>query len=332
MKTKVLGVLLLILTGFYACQTDELETIEETNTIIAVDLKTFVASQDLDATPKGKYVGVIGHHTNPNIHGKIFINAGQHNQYNALVEMTDGKRERFAGRPQTKDGSVVYFRGSTGSFTINLEDFENPILSSVQFNEETSDGYLVVQKSTGGADAFVLNGTYVDETNPNFTGNWDLIGDGNVTVVEFDMTFTPPGLPFPVTLTFRVPTENIGTLSISHTGSTTPFIDTTFETNAAQACIEAALPGVMFSSDPFVIPSGIPNPADGTDLGGAGSVSAGGQTSTFNGSDASWSLSFGAPIPAAMIPGGFSNDDCTPATSGTWSWNGRTGTISISGI
>lgn len=327
MKIKVLALVAMVITAFYGCQNDPLETLEEATPIIALDLKTFIPSQDLDNTPKGKYVGVIGHHTNANIHGKIFINSGQHNQYNALVQMTNGNILKFIGTPQTRDALVVYFEGESGSFTVNFEEFQEPVLSSVQFNNETSDGYLVVQKSTRGVDAFVLLGTYEDSTNLAFNGNWDLMGDG--TVADVPVMVMVPGVPVPVEL--LIPTENISTLTVTHTGSAAPFMDTSFETNTAQGCIQAALPGAMFSSDPFFIPSDIPNPLGGF-LGGAGSVSSGGQTSTLNGSDATWSLSYGAPIPLAGIDGGFTTDDCIVATSGTWSWNGRSGTISIDGI
>lgn len=326
MKLKALPLLILIFLGVYSCQQEEIN-LEDQSTYIDLNLETFIPSQDLDNSPKGKYVGVLGHHTNLEIHGKIFINAGQQGQYDALAKLTNGRFLRFKGKPQTKDGILVYFEGTSGNFTMNFEDFANPILTSVQLYEENTEGYIVAQKSTYNAQAFVLTGTYVDESDPNFQGNWDLIGNGTVTDVEVQVTV--PGIPVPVTIS--VPTENIGTLSISHSGSTTPFMDTTFEPNTAQSCIEDAI-GDGFSSAPFMIPSDVPNPLGGDALGGAGSISSGGQTSAFAGFDATWSLSYGAPIPLANIEGGYSNDSCEEATGGTWSWNGRAGSISIDGI
>ncbi len=327
MKLKALPLIILLFLGLYGCQQEEFE-IDDQSAYISLNLETFVPSQDLDNSPKGKYIGVLGHHTNLDIHGKIFINAGQHQQYDALAKLTNGTILTFRGKPQTKDGILVFFQGKSGSFTMNFEDFTHPILSTVELYEQETEGYIVAKKSTKDVQAFVLTGTYVDDTDPNFSGNWDLIGDGTVTDVEVEVTV--PGIPFPVNVS--VPTENISTLSISHSGSIPPFIDTTFESNAAQSCIEAAIGG-SFSSAPFVIPSDIPNPFPGQDpLGGAGSISAGGQTSLLNGSNATWSLSYGAPIPLAGIPGGFSDDNCMPTTTGSWSWNGRSGTISIDGI
>lgn len=328
MKLRTLGTLALLCVGLYSCQTEEIEaTIGSDEAFVTVNLETFVAQEDLDDSPRGKYVGVMGHHTNPEIHGKIFMNSGQHNQYNALVNMTNGTTLKFKGTPQTKDGSIVFYEGDSASFIANFQSSENQTISSVQFQDELTDGYVVLQKSTKGVDAVVLTGTYVDSANPAFTGNWNLMGDGTVT--DVDVPVVVPGLG---TIIVSVPTENIGMLVVTHTGSTMPITDSAFETNAALPCIEAAI-GPGFSNMPFIIPSSIPNPLPfGDPLGGEGSISAGGQTSLLNGSDASWSLSFGAPIPAAMIDGGFSDDNCMPATSGTWSWNGRTGTIGIDGL
>lgn len=325
MKLSAVSLLALLFLGLSSCQQDELD-IEDQSTYPVLNLETYTPSQDLDNTPKGKYVGVLGHHTNPEIHGKIYINAGQYGQYDALVKFTNSKNLTFKGKPQSKDGSTIVFEGKSGKFVMNFTDFENPIVSAIELYKQESDGYIVVRKSTKDAQAFVLTGTYLDNTDPNFSGNWDLIGDGTITNVDVQVTI--PGTPFPTTIS--VPTENIGTLSISHLGSMMPFVDTAFEANAAQPCIEAAI-GTGFSSAPFIIPSDIPNPLGGT-LGGAGSVSSGGQTSLLNGFDATWSLSYGAPIPVANIAGGYSNDSCMEATGGIWSWNGRSGTISIDGI
>lgn len=326
MKIKVLAIVMMATAFFYSCQNDELETVEAASPFIDLNLKTFVSEQDLDNSSKGKYVGVIGHYTNPSIHGKIFINSGQHNQYNALVEMNNGSTMKFKGIPQNRDASIVYFGGKEGSFIANFEEFQEPVLASVQFNEESDDGYIVVQKSSKGVDAVAITGTYVDENNPAFTGNWNMMGDGTVTNIPVNLE--PPLVPFPVTL--QIPTENISLVMITHSGSSTPLMDMTFESNTAVDCIAMGFPGAPFPTVPFIIPTDIPSPIPfGDPLGGEGSVTSGGQTSLFNGSNASWSLSFAAPIPAAMIPGGYSDDDCLPSPGGTWSWNGRTGTINI---
>lgn len=327
MKIKALRILVLMVTVIYGCQTEDIVTVAEDPSFIKLNLETYVPDASLDNTVKGKYVGVIGHHTNPAIHGKIFINSGQHDQYNAVVHMTDGSRLKFTGTPQTKDASIVRYKGDYVSFTVNFENYNEAVIATVQFKNEETDGYIVLQKTTKGVDAVLLTGTYVDSANPSFTGNWDLIGDGTVTIIPVEVDV--PGVPFPVTI--NVPTENIGTLSVSHLGSAVPLIDTSFESNAAAACIGGAFPGAAFPTVPFIIPSDIPNPLGGF-LGGEGSVSSGGQSSLFNGSNSTWSLSYGDPIPAADFPGGFTDDFCMSSTSGTWSWNGRTGTISIDGI
>jgi len=326
MKTKSLAAFLLLIISFYSCQDDALENLEESQVFIQLDLKSFIAEQNLDDTPRGKYVGVIGHYNNPSIHGKIFINSGQHNQYNALVQMNNGNTLKFDGKPQNRDASIVYFESEAGSFTANFEEFQEPVLASVQLNEVNDDGYIVVKKSSKGIDAVALTGTYVDDTNPAFTGNWNMMGDGTVTNIPVNVG--PPLVPFSVTL--QIPTEHISLVMITHSGSSTPLMDMTFESNTAVDCIAMGFPSAPFPTNPFIIPTDIPSPIPfGDPLGGGGSVTSGGQTSLFNGSNASWSLSFAAPIPAAMIPGGYSDDNCLPSTGGTWSWNGRSGSINI---
>lgn len=327
MKIKVIGLLGLIAIGLYSCRTEEIETYADDASFVKLNLETFIPDPSMDNTVKGKYVGIIGHHTNPAIHGKIFINSGQHGQYNALVQMTDDSRLKFVGTPQNRDASIVHYKGDNSSFTVNFENHNKAIVSAVRFEKEENDGYIVLQKTIKGVDAFVLTGTYVDSSNPAFTGNWDLMGDGTVTIIPVQIDV--PTFPLPITI--NVPTENIGTLSVSHTGSAAPLLDTSFETNTTLACIGDMFPTANFPTVPFIIPSDITGPTGGF-LGGEGSVSAGGQSSLFNGSTSSWTLSYGDPIPAANFPGGFTDDSCMPTASGTWSWNGRTGTISIEGI
>lgn len=312
----------LILAG---CSKDSINETEFVEEIVQINLETFIPSENLDNTANGKFVGVIGHHTNRSIHGKIYINAGYLNQFNALVKMTNGQEVKFEGTPQNFDHSIIRYESSIGNFTISLDNYTVPISTQVQLVSEDTEGYITVKKTTKGVDPYVLVGTYEDSTNPSFNGNWDLIGNNVTNTISVTV-------PSPIgNIAVQVPTQNIATLSISHTGSTDPLIDTNFEPNAAENCIEASLSGADFPSTPLMIPSDIPSPLGGF-LGGEGSISSGGQTSLFNGSTASWSLSYGDPIPAAGFEGGFTDDACNPSNSGTWSWNGRSGTISIDGI
>lgn len=327
MKLNTLGLLVLIFLGLNSCQTDEVDTLDTEGTFITVNLETFIPSQELDHSPKGKYVGVMGHHTNPEIHGKVFINAGQHNQYNALVKLVNGGTLKFSGAPEVKDGSIVRFDGIDGSFRVNLQNFNETIQSAVTIYGEQTDGYVVLQKSTRSSTPFVLTGTYVDSNSPNFTGNWDLIGDAMTEIIDVDITM-------PITATISIPIQRMAELVITHSGSSAPLIDNTFEMNTGNTCFAGLVPGLTLPDEPVFIVENISTVLFGapTSLGGTASLSAGGQTSFFNGELVTWNLIRNTPIAAPPLidfPEMFFNEDCSPGTSGSWSWNGRSGTISI---
>ena len=180
-------------------------------------------------------------------------------------------------------------------------------------------------KSTRGADPLVLVGNYTDSSDPSFFGNWDLIGDP-LTNTATDFTITD-GVPFPVNGTGI--SQEIVTMSISHTTSTDPFIINgadDFDTNAAVGCAPA---GIAIPTDqPVVIDIIIP--IAGGDVGDA--ISAGGQTSVINGIEATWSLNYTSEINnpfGANSPESYIANDCSPLASGVWSWNGRSGFTTI---
>jgi len=185
---------------------------------------------------------------------------------------------------------------------VNLQNFEETIASEVELDNELTQGYIVLQKSTRGALPFILTGTYVDSTDPNFTGNWDLIG------------------------------TEIATLSISHSGSTAPILDNSFETNTTTDCFTAVAPGLTFPTAPSLISNDLITDLFGPISGTSGGVGAGGQSSVLNGSTATWNLTYSTPVVLAPFldqPEAFYNEDCSVATAGSWSWNGRSGTISF---
>jgi len=320
LSLTVLGLLLL------GCSPDAtLDPIEEN---IVVNLETFIPDLAFDQSPKGKYVGVFGHHTNLELHGKIFINAGQYNQYGALIKLVNGETMKFTGTPASRNGSIINFTGNSGSFIVNLQNFEETITSEVQLDNELTEGYIVLQKSTRGTIPFVLTGTYIDSTDPNFTGNWDLIGTG--TQIDFNNTVVFPGFPVPITVTTA--TQEIATLSISHSGSISPILDNSFETNTTSDCFTAVAPGLTFPTAPSLISSDLITDIFGAIPGTTGSVGAGGQSSLLNGNTATWNLTYSTPVvlpPFLDVAESFYNEDCSPATSGSWSWNGRSGTISF---
>ena len=223
----------------------------------------------------------------------------------------------------------MVFTGEAGSFELDLENFESNITAMVTLNSEDTQAYMVVRKAkSSGRMPVVLLGTYQETGNPAFNGDWNLMTDG--TDVMTTQSVSLPGFPVPLDVT--VTTQNLASLSITHTGIATPFTDGTYETNTAADCFDAIIPGLPIPTDPVVITQPIFVEFFGPS-GGQGSISAGGQSSLINGNNASWNLTYNtaAGIPALGLdfPAGFYNEDCSAGTSGSWSWNGRSGTVTF---
>jgi hypothetical protein len=299
MKNLILKFSLIILV-FASCSTESVNSPEQD---IAVNLETFVPDAKFDLASEGKYIGIFGHHTNREMHGKIYVNAGQHNQFGALVKLVNGSILKYKASP-TIDLSSILYKGVNGSFLADLSDFENPIITDVKINGEPTDGYIIVKKATRGAIPYVRLGTYVDELDPGFYGNWDLMGDGIV---------------FPLTTPFG-PTnaQLISLMTISHGASSLPFTDTSFEPIPPLPCLDV-IGGTTPVPSPFI--SEVPL------FGGLATI-AQLQTSTINGFVASWRLAHVTDNP--FFPGGVYYDAaCEPVPNGTWTWNGRSGSITV---
>ena len=176
-----------------------------------------------------------------------------------------------------------------------------------------TEAYMVLTKETSGAAPFIILGTYVDNSDPSFFGNWDLITNPATSIAT------------PVTLmgvSGTAITQEIVTMSVSHAGSMNPAIVNTpedFDTNIAVAC---APDGVTIpTTEPVIIELVVPF------IGIIGNaISAGGQTSMINGIEATWSFNYTTPIPLIGQPEAYVDDSCNPTMSGAWTWNGRTGT------
>ncbi|MEP0266117.1 hypothetical protein [Dokdonia sp.] len=315
-----------------SCSTDNSDnqtlTIDESIPEIA-NLVTFIPGSQFDDTSRGKYVGIFGHYTNPELHGKIYINAGLDTRYTALIQLVNGEELKFIGTPQqSKNNNLVYFEGETGNFDIDFTDFKKPEATNVFMNDVDTEAYIVLAKTTRGADPAVIVGSYVDSSDPTFFGNWDLIANP-ATATSTPFTTMIPGVPFPVS-GFGV-TQEIVTMSISHAGSMTPFIINgadDFDTNAAIACAPSGI--TIPTTEPVIIDVIIDSPLPLGDV--ADAISAGGQTSMINGIESTWSFNYTSEIVNPLgenIPASYISNDCNPALSGTWSWNGRTGTTTV---
>ena len=311
-----------------SCSTDNEDnqtlTIDESIPEIS-NLITHVAATAFDNSARGKYVGVFGHYQNPDLHGKIFVNVGMDTRYSAVIELVNGERLSFKGVPQSRSAEIIYFEGDTGSFDLNFEDYTNPQASNVFMNDVDTEGYITLVKSTRGADPLVFIGTYEETGNEvEFFGNWDLIANP-ATATSTPFSTTVPGVPFAINGT--AVSQEIVTMSISHAGSTDPFVINgadDFDINAAVVCAPAGI--AIPTTEPVILDITILPPFPGFPTTLVDAISAGGQTSMINGIEATWSFNYTSAIPIASIAESYLNNDCSPAVSGTWSWNGRTGT------
>ncbi|WP_299210816.1 hypothetical protein [uncultured Dokdonia sp.] len=277
------------------------------------DLITFIPDSQYDDTSIGKYVGIFGHHLNQELHGKIYVNAGLDTRYTALIQLVNGEELKFKGVQQSRSKDIVYFEGESGAFDIDFTDHRSPEVTNVMMDSSDTEAYIILAKTTRGVDPLVIVGSYVDSTDPTFFGNWDLMANPSTN------TATPVSF---MGINGTAITQEIITMSISHAGSMIPFISNTaedFDTNIAVAC---APPGVVIpTTEPVIIDLIVPFVGN---VGGG--ISAGGQTSMINGIEAAWSFNYTSAIPIAGLPEMYVANDCSPTLSGTWSWNGRTGT------
>jgi len=266
-----------------SCSKDNVET--ETT----ADLTQMTPSKSLDQSSDGIYVGIFGHHSNRDLHGKIFINANNDGNYTAKIEMVNGDDIKFVGSSINKTN--IHFTSDRGSFDFNTVDFTAPEVTNVLIDNEATEAYMVVKKQTTRGIIYILLGTYEDDTNPGFNGNWDMISDGIET-----------GL-------FGVPSQFVESVTVSHSTVPTPFIETAFElSDPLNACTGTEDIPLLF------------------DLAGDGlgdSVLMGTQTSTF-GQSTTWLLNYFGGLY-------YDNLCNTNPALGSWSRGPRTGTITVVG-
>lgn len=286
-------ILLLAVAVVFSCSKDNVTTEAETT----ADLTQMTPKKGLDTSSEGMYYGVFGHNSNQDLHGKIFINVGNDNNYTAQIDLVNGDRLTFQGNGLNE--TSLHFTGQRGSFDFNVTDYNAPVASNVMIDQET-EGYITVKKSTSRGIGIVILGAYAETGNEaNFYGNWDIfLTEVPATANNDNNQRGGGGSPY----VFDVAV-------VSHKGNRGPFIDTSFEDYAY--CIG------------FFPPLLVDIPGDGSWF----DIWCEGQTSMFAGHPSNWNIK--------VIPGFHGDyidyfsplDLCTPASTGSWSWAGRSGTI-----
>jgi len=213
-------ILIVLISLFFAnCSTEDLDNdvISESKELTFQDLVSFTPNKVYDNSSRGKYVGVFGNTENRDLHGKIFINAGNYKRYTALIQLVNGKELEFIGR--RIDETSVLFKGKRGTFVFITKDYLNPVVENI--NIDTAIGsYIKLKKSFNRATPLVLIGTYEETGNEeNFYGNWDVIGDGSLPQVQF-----------------------VSQVIITHLGSSEPIIDNEIEATSLTGCSHGNMP------------------------------------------------------------------------------------------
>lgn len=187
--------------------------------VVNSKIVSFLPKKEFDNSSRGKYVGVFGNTQNRNLHGKIFIDAGNYNEYRALIQLVNGEQLSFIGN--LTDEAHIFFEGKRGSFTFISEDYLNPEVENINIDTELG-GYIKLKKAFNRAAPLVVIGTYEETGNAaNFFGNWDIIGDAS-----------HPGFQF------------IDEVIVSHLGTGAPLYDSVFEATIATGCSHGNMPRI----------------------------------------------------------------------------------------
>ncbi|MBV1922771.1 MAG: hypothetical protein KUG68_01955, partial [Flavobacteriaceae bacterium] len=159
----------------------------------SLDLVTEKRAQETLSEKSKKYVGVFGHNTNKELHGKIAVYESENGLYEAEINLVNGEIYLF-NSTNSFQKNLIQFKGDKGSFSVDINDANNPIVSNVFIKSKTS-GYIKLIKKKKTIIQVVALGTYAETGNEaNFYGNWDLIGevdDGTNLTNQFGPELTP---------------------------------------------------------------------------------------------------------------------------------------------
>lgn len=266
----------------------------------------------LDEVSQGLYKGLIASY-DLTTKGDLVINVSDRGTLEAAADLlkTDSGLDSkiyFEGFQDLTNPDVFTFTSDRGSFDVVLNDDKSFIVEHFQLDGK--DSYLIAYKKTRGVDITIAFGTYVDDLDATFTGNWDAIHKGQIHTSPAGGHSTAMAT---LLLIDEIAITNNGNMYIS---SDTPADNDGFE----EPC---------FYTDPDGTPLTVPhawyyeNGANNyREFIGYN------QSSTFAGREATWNLAY------YLFGGSFFYDtpSCgtTAATGyGNWSWDGRAGRIFV---
>ena len=166
-----------------SCTNDEIATQEsyDLTTATSIPTKNQSANFNFDHSKFGVYHGIVASGTS-NSRGKIWINIGNDSQYNASLELVGSAEITFQLATQVNAldaNTVVYqFVSAEGSFTLDLTDYNSPIISEIIISNEAHFGSVVKSRSQNSASS--MTATFSETGNPAFSGTWNIISDGTI--------------------------------------------------------------------------------------------------------------------------------------------------------
>ena len=291
----------------FSCSTESIvnNENEEVNYFLKNDLSKQLPVVDFDNQINGMYHGIIASEDSK-IHGQIWVNIANDGEYKAMVETINKERMYFSDVEKEASFNSIYFEGKRGSFTIDVTNTDDVRVSNVLIDDKVANIRLL--KERNGTKNRAILGTFVDDLDASFGGTWDLLSTSTQTVT------LPTGLMFPFPTTVDVVVNIVSETVVTKTGGGI-FIDSSMELFTPGAtCVEEIPTG---EQAPFF--SGEQNLLGLVDIN---EYALGNQTSTYGGAVNSWSFIF------SKAAGDIYYDiDCNEITSGTWSWNSRSGSI-----
>ncbi|MEP2935727.1 MAG: CUB domain-containing protein [Gilvibacter sp.] len=151
------------------------EQIENNAFLESVDPDTATPKAALDGSSLGMYHGYIATLDNQ-LNAKLWINAGNDDKFNATARSITGEKYSFFSHEADMAGTVFIFKGAIGNFTLDISDSTNPVVSEVRLNG--TEGVSTVFKEFSYQRGFTSLGSYVDDVDGAFTGFWNILSDG----------------------------------------------------------------------------------------------------------------------------------------------------------
>lgn len=276
-----------------------------------VNPSTVKATASLDNKSNGLYKGVFVANDGSN-HGFLTINAGNDTQFNAILEVHSGKKVGFIGSVNVNNKQMIDYRSTNAFFTLDLTRDNDPVITSAKIEGLVAQAFVIKEHSTNRVSGTL--GAFVDDTDASFSGTWDLISTSTRVI---DITI--PGVP-PQSVTVN----NIDTVVVCRDGGIMHSDSSMEDINPSAGCIAQGFPAG--TQQPFysgeqtisvtIPPLPFPVPVDIDEY----FVPL--QTSQLGGATATWSFAF-----SLANSNVYYDTDCNVVTSGSFSYNGKTGSI-----